>query len=452
MPAFEGELLADPALLLEHSFDFGYHVHAPPGAVFRPRSAADIAQLVQFARRFRIPLAVRGQAHSTHGQSLAPGGVAIDMRQLNRIGSPRAGHVQVEAGALWRDVVSELVPLGYTLPVLTSYIGLSIGGTLSMGGISSRYAAGAQIDHVSALEIVTGEGRLVHCSPDRERALFEAALGGMGAVGVIVRATLALEAAPARMHILLAEYADAERPAFFADLRRLLARGEVDDILGAWSWREPNGWVLTLLAAKKVSAGQSVDHGQLVRELGRSWLQHEVSYLDYALRVDAEVDAFRKAGLWDEVVHPYLDVFVPGRQIEPFLDGVFPSLTARDVGPAGYMLLLPLRRLSFTRPWLRVPDDDEWIYLFDILGSNAVVGRDAAFARDMLARNRRLFEQARALGGVRYPIGSLEFSAQDWSQHYGERYAELQQLRRHYDPDGVFAVSQRLETKRSTAL
>ena len=47
----------------------------------------------------------------------------------------------------------------------------------------------------------------------------------------------------------------------------------------------------------------------------------------------------------------------------------------------------------------------------------------------MTARNRRLFDQAEAIGGVRYPIGTLPFSLADWQRHYGARYVTFRDLK-----------------------
>jgi cytokinin dehydrogenase len=55
----------------------------------------------------------------------------------------------------------------------------------------------------------------------------------------------------------------------------------------------------------------------------------------------------------------------------------------------------------------------------------------------MLARNRRLFEQARAAGGTPYPIGSIPFARSDWVRQYGDAWTPLIALKRRYDPDGI---------------
>jgi cytokinin dehydrogenase len=87
-------------------------------------------------------------------------------------------------------------------PALTDFIGQTVGGTLSVGGIGGMtHRHGAQVDNVHELQVATGEGRLLRCSEHRHRDLFEAVLAGQGQLGLIVRATLKLIAAPKRIRI-----------------------------------------------------------------------------------------------------------------------------------------------------------------------------------------------------------------------------------------------------------
>jgi len=77
--------------------------------------------------------------------------------------------------------------------VLTAYLGLTVGGTLSIGGVgTTTFRHGAQVDHVHELQAVTGEGQLVMCSETRHRDLFEAALAGQGQCAIMTRAVLRL--------------------------------------------------------------------------------------------------------------------------------------------------------------------------------------------------------------------------------------------------------------------
>lgn len=95
LPRLDGTLVADGDTLARFGGDFGHLVTAAPRAVLRPGSVRDVATLVGFARRHRIPVAMNGQSgtgetaelesHSSYGQAGVRGGVAIDSRGLDRI-------------------------------------------------------------------------------------------------------------------------------------------------------------------------------------------------------------------------------------------------------------------------------------------------------------------------------------------------------------------------------
>jgi cytokinin dehydrogenase len=85
IPGLDGELVVDPESLAEAADDFGHIIHRTPVAVLRPGSIDDIRQLVQFANRHHIQVAMRGQGHSTFGQAQTEAGVVIDSRTLHTV-------------------------------------------------------------------------------------------------------------------------------------------------------------------------------------------------------------------------------------------------------------------------------------------------------------------------------------------------------------------------------
>ena len=132
--------------------------------------------------------------------------------------------VEVGAGMLWRTVLQATTAKGLTPPVLTGYLGLSVGGTLSVGGVGgTTYRYGAQVDNVLQLQVVTGEGQLQTCSASQQPDLFEAALAGQGQCGIIVKATLRLVPAETNTRTFLLFYPDV--PTMLADERLLIADG-----------------------------------------------------------------------------------------------------------------------------------------------------------------------------------------------------------------------------------
>ena len=438
VPALDGVLVTDPASLSADSVDVGNFIHNTPVAVLRPASVDDIRKMVRFCRRFRIHVGARGQGHTTFGQSQVEAGLVIEMSTLNKVHSIAPTTADVDAGVLWKDLLQTIVPQGLTPPALTGFTGLTFGGTLSVGGISANYADGGQVDHVRELEVVTGEGEVTRCSTRECPELFEAALAGLGQCGIITRAVVDLVPALPLVRTFQAVYTD--NATFFRDFRALINRGELDELYNVGVPNGSGGFSYQLNAAKYFDPASPPNNDQLLRGLAFSPSEatvQDVPYLSYVLRVDTLIAFFKQIGLWDGVLHPWFDVFLPNRTVEQYVGEVTPTLTTEDVGATGFLLLFAKKRSKFTRPFLRVPDSDDWFFLFDILTANAAPGPDPAFQARMMARNRRLFEKARRAGGTRYPIGTIEFNRADWMLQYGDEWPELVRLKQRFDPDGI---------------
>src|SRR5262249_39575621 len=144
VPQLDGQLMLDPASREADATDLGNIAREPPCAVLRAVSVRDVQKMIRFCRRNGLKVAARGQAHTTHGQGLTPG-VLIENRSLKTIHSIGPDGADVDAGVLWRDLITAAYTQGLTPPVITGYTGLSIAGTLSVGGISMTYDRGAQV-------------------------------------------------------------------------------------------------------------------------------------------------------------------------------------------------------------------------------------------------------------------------------------------------------------------
>lgn len=90
--------------------------------------------MIEFAGRFRLQIEARGQGHQPFGQAQVSKGLVIDMRLLRTVRSVSNYRLDIDAGADWRTVLQAALQRGLTPPVLTAYLGLTVGGTLSIGG------------------------------------------------------------------------------------------------------------------------------------------------------------------------------------------------------------------------------------------------------------------------------------------------------------------------------
>lgn len=149
VPALDGSLSTADAALARAAGDYGRSAHFRPLAVARPGSPDDIAGVLRFATTHHIPVIPRTEGHSTAGQAQAPAGIVLDMRGLHAVHEITEEHVVVDDGAHWSTVVEATLPHGLAPPVLTDYLEMSVGGTLSVGGISGAgHRFGARTDNV----------------------------------------------------------------------------------------------------------------------------------------------------------------------------------------------------------------------------------------------------------------------------------------------------------------
>lgn len=229
-PQFDGQLLRDEATRAQAADDYGHIVHRTPWAVLVPGSVHDIVKVVRFAREHHLQVAAGrgiGESHGTQGQAQVEAGIFIDMSALNTIHELNATNAWVDAGVRWEQLLTATVPLGKSPPTLTDFIELSIGGTLSVGGIGGQaYRWGLQVDNVLELDVVTGRGELVRCSPSHNRALFDAVRGGLGQFGIIVRARVRLVNVPPQVRTYTAQYNDLAT--FMRDQRMLIEDGRFE--------------------------------------------------------------------------------------------------------------------------------------------------------------------------------------------------------------------------------
>jgi cytokinin dehydrogenase len=451
LPPLDGVLFVDAVHLDAAQDDFGHIVHHRPVAVLLPGSIQDIVEVVRYARCHGLQVAMRGNGHSPFGQSQVEAGVVIDSSSLATVQSihtsPGGAYVDVGPGVHWRSVIQEAFDHGLTPPVLTDYQDLSVGGTLSVGGIGgTSQTFGVQADNVLELEVVTGTGERLVCSDSQRSDLFDAVLAGLGQVALIVRARVPLLQAPAQVTSFSLFYDDIDL--YVRDQLRLVAEGRFDHLQGQVVANASNtGWRFMIDAGTFFTPPQAPDTAALLAGLHdvRADLQTLTqSYLDYAFRLDPLVEFLISIGVWG-FPHPWVDLFVPASAASSFVGDVVASLTPADTG-GGPVLFYPVNSRRIRRPLFRLPDERR-CFLFSLLRTADPTSPDSV--PDMLADNRALYDRLVRIGGTRYANGAMPFDAQDWRRHFADRFPDLRAAKRRYDPDRVLTPGQGIFPRRS---
>jgi cytokinin dehydrogenase len=428
LPPLDGTLHRDEATRAEYGQDFGQIVFEQPLAVLKPGSTRDISRIIRFARHNDIRIVGRGKSHTAYGQSQTKAGITIDMSALATIYAITPDRITVDAGIRWHDLLKATLEQGLMPPVLPDYIGQTVGGTLSVGGIGGMtYRHGAQVDHVLELSVVTGEGQQVQCSARRNRDLFEAALAGQGQVAVITQAVLRLVPAPSTVRLYDLFYADLAT--LIGDLNRLMDDERFEQLEG-WALPQPDGsWVYLLEAiAFHAPAGPPDDAVLLdgLRHLPDATQTIDLSFWQWCTRVPLNLP---------KQPHPWIDLIVPGSAIAAFVGDVQATIKPLAPDDRFSILLIPAKPAHFTRPLFRAPSE-EHAFGFGILRFSPY---DPNVIDQILDFNRMLYDKNHDLGGSHYPISALQLAAQDWRRHYGPQWGKLLAAKRRYDPDNVLA-------------
>jgi FAD/FMN-containing dehydrogenase len=174
-----------------------------PAAVAQVGSDADIAQCLAFAQRFTLPVQLRSGGHSYIGASIGPG-LVIDLRALSSVAvDSGAGTATIGAGAALVDVYAELADHGVSIPAgscpSVGLSGLTLGG--GIGVVARRY--GLTCDRLVEARVITADGNTLVCNSTNHSDLYWALRGGGGSFGVVTSLTLGTHAADPIAHAFL---------------------------------------------------------------------------------------------------------------------------------------------------------------------------------------------------------------------------------------------------------
>ena len=169
------------------SSDFGGVLRRTPRVVVRPQHEQDVFHCFSVAKETGVTVSFRGAGHSCHGQTLSDGGILIenlgdsaDFKLLDD------NQVEVSSKTRWLHLEKSLNEQGRSVPVVTDYLDLSVGGTLSVGGYGiNSITRGAQVDHVTKLRLLLPDGTARWCSENEHGDLFRYSLAGLGQMGFI---------------------------------------------------------------------------------------------------------------------------------------------------------------------------------------------------------------------------------------------------------------------------
>ncbi|MGK5594691.1 MAG: FAD-binding protein [Parachlamydiaceae bacterium] len=414
--------------------DFGHIVHKENLGTFYPSTVEEISQIMTYAQETKLPVSCRGRGHSTYGQAQVEQGIVIDLAHFCKVHAPQRDRITVECGAKWKDVLNVSLQEGLTPPVLTDYLGLSVGGVLSVGGLGGQtHQFGTIADNVLELKVITANGQIRNCSKLENQELYDASLTTLGQFSIILEATIKLDPAPKTCQCTSLYYDHFQ--SFMEDQTYLAESKSCHYLQGQIikSGVNPLSDSIASSASKKdwyfmIEAVTYQDKPPLdLKKLHPVSTQTEnKTYADFIHRMKPAVKFLKSNNSWHQH-HPWINLLLPNKSAFRVVDELLESLTLEDTG--GWPILMyPLDKSKFWCPYFQTPEG-ETIWLFAILRH----APDIQSAEKMIQKNRILYDKVLEHGGTMYPIGSIPLSHSDWKKHFGEKWKLLKKLKKEYD-------------------
>ena len=144
-----------------------------PAVIARPSSAEEVATAIRFAREHDLEITVRSGGHSAAGLAGTNGGLLVDMSAMRGVKvDPQTRSARANGGALLGELDVAAQAHGLVCPTgvvgHTGVAGLTLGG--GVGRLQRHF--GLTIDNLTAVELVTADGRLVRATETEEPDLF----------------------------------------------------------------------------------------------------------------------------------------------------------------------------------------------------------------------------------------------------------------------------------------
>ena len=159
-----------------------------PLVIIMAETECDVIRSYKFARKYNIPISLRGGAHCFEPFSLSEG-MIIDQSRRKKI-QIKSNSVKCEAGVLLGPLVESLFKYHKTLPIGScannNIIGYSLNG--GIGSLTRIFGLGS--DNILKVKILLASGKVIIVDENNYPDLFFALKGaGNGTYGIVLSAT-----------------------------------------------------------------------------------------------------------------------------------------------------------------------------------------------------------------------------------------------------------------------
>jgi len=407
-----------------------------------------LRDLLEEAKANRLHVSIAGARHSMGGQTIAPGGIRVNMLPLKSMTLDEQTDVlHVDAGAVWSDVIPYLDHHGRSIGVMQSDNNFTVGGSLSVNCHGWQYGRPPIASTVESFHLMTADGAVLRCSRTENRELFSLALGGYGLFGIILDADLhVVKNERLRMEQEIVPLDDAMAsfdrklhdrgtPSMFFARLNITPKRMFDDVLIGTFYSE-QGKIPELTSPKFLGLRRAIFRGSVGSAFGKemSWEAETKVARHFAGSAFSRNQIMNESADWfldhsdatTDILHEY---FLPRDKAVPFLRQAKIIIRAHHED----LLNVTVREVQTDNDtFLRYADQP--VIAFVMFFSQR---RTTSADQDMEQLTRELIDAALRSGGRYYLPYRLHASGEEFRAAYPQA-EDFFQLKRKYDPDSLF--------------
>ncbi|MGH8690145.1 MAG: FAD-binding protein [Burkholderiales bacterium] len=194
--------------------------------------AARRESLSQSLRRGAGPVALSKDTSNLFRDRAAAQRRRLDVRDFNQVLRIEPGFVDAEGMIAYEDLTRECLAHGAMPAVVPQLKTITLGGAVAGVGIeSSSHRHGLVHDTMLEVDVLLGDGRVVHCTPHNEHAdLFFGLPNSYGTLGYALR--VKAKTVPVKPYVRLEHRAFSAANAYFGQLEKILGSGDADFVDG----------------------------------------------------------------------------------------------------------------------------------------------------------------------------------------------------------------------------
>ncbi len=205
---------------------------ADPAAAHAAKRAS-LAEALKSARQGDAgPVALSKDTSNLFRDRAAAQRRRLDVRGFNQVLLVGKDFVDAEGMTAYEDLTRECLAHGAMPAVVPQLKTITLGGAVAGVGIeSSSHRHGLVHDTMLELDVLLGDGRVVHCTPRNEHAdLFFGFPNSYGTLGYALR--VRAKTIPVRPYVRLEHRAFSSGDAYFVQLEKILGSGDADFVDG----------------------------------------------------------------------------------------------------------------------------------------------------------------------------------------------------------------------------